>query len=135
MVAEADFNHDGKIAFDQFQKLMRDDVPASPGGKGSPLMRKRTAKLGNVLDDDDEMLSRSPSRPRRRPSQLYTRMDLENAVNGKNKHLLPIQIDDRSVQLGAPSPLMKQGKKSVVKTSPESRALWAENTIPKGIAE
>jgi hypothetical protein len=123
MVKEADFNHDGKIAFDQFQKLMRDDVPASPG---SPLMRKRTANLAAAAADDG-MLLRSPSRSlRRRPSQLYTKAN--------NMHLLPIQIDDRSVQLGAPSPLMKQGKKKV-KTSPADKQLWEEKKIPGFIPE
>lgn len=139
MVLEADFNHDGRIAFDQFQKLMRDDVPASPGGKGSPIMRKKTARLSGALQgvtgeigngligEGNDMLMRSPSRTlRRRPSQIYT--------GNTHKHILPIQIDDRSVQLGAPSPLMKQGRKSI-KTSPADKKLWEEKTIPESVNE
>merc|ERR1711865_799535 len=98
-------------------------------------MRKKTARLsgalqgvtgeiGNgligVIGEGNDMLLRSPSRTlRRRPSQIYT--------GNTNKHILPIQIDDRSVQLGAPSPLMKQGRKSI-KTSPADKKLWEEKT-------
>ena len=45
MVQEADFKHNGKISFDEFQKLMRDDVPASPAPSG--ILRKRTGRLSS----------------------------------------------------------------------------------------
>ena len=145
MVKEADFKHNGKISFGEFQQLMRDEVPDSPmmsSGKGSPLMRKKTGALDGALGEggkgspfpmrkrtgsllSPDSLTKSPSRKlKRRPSAAFT--------HGTN--MLPIQLDDRSVQLGAPSPLMVRGRKSI-KTSPAEKRLWEAETIPDPVVE
>ena len=70
--------------------------------------------------------SRSPSLLlRRRPSQIYTVLRPDD-----KKFLLPVQVEDRSRQLGMPSPLMKHGRKTVKKVAGEDgevrKRLWEE---------
>ena len=134
MVKEADFKHNGKISFAEFQKLMRDEIPGSPGGIGSPLRRKRTGRLDGQSENE---LQKSPSRLlKRRPSRALN-VTPTGLIKGQTPHLLPIQIDDRSVQLGAPSPLMKQGRKQFkqLNETTEEKRLWAEQKIPEAVGE
>lgn len=142
MVQEADFKHNGKISFDEFQKLMRDDVPASPAPSG--ILRKKTGRLssldGGTPTKADQLkeanlLLNSPSRPmKRRPSRAFDATDLLAKKLGTPSHLLPCQINDRTKQLGAPSPLMKQGRKVFKKSSAE-KLLWEEKKIPEAVGE
>jgi hypothetical protein len=109
MVAEADFNQEGRISFEAFKVFMRVE-PTEPERKGS-------------------MILRSPSL-RRRPSMSTPQMSRRKSVVTNVAGKLPVQLKDMSKQIGAPSPHFSrlQDKKKVKfggmsPTSPEPR-LW-----------
>ena len=108
MVQEADFDRKGRISFENFKMLMRgDDISRAVSRRGS------TMSPG---------LKRLPSRklsPKLRSSSMSAK--------------LPVELNDRAVQLGMPSPLMKTGRKRLQKNTaspPTKSKLWQEQPVP-----
>ena len=106
MIAEADFNQEGKISFEAFKVFMRTDSQGgSPQRKSSNI--QRTSSL------------------RRRPS-------MSSPLSRRKSGLLPVQLRDTSRQIGAPSPHFSrlQDKKKVKKglsDAPEPQ-LWGDGS-------
>lgn len=106
MIAEADFNQEGKISFEAFKIFMR-----SEGAGDSP-----QRKASNI----------------QRTSSLRRRPSMSSPVSRRKSGLLPVQLRDTSRQIGAPSPHFSrlQDKKKVKKglsDAPEPR-LWEDST-------